>query len=79
MAPRKTGLRRATFKKKTKRNRTTQEAHEVGEGSIVGATEGEITTTEPPKKKGRGPGVLQKSTEILEDHNLANRESRIHM
>ncbi|KAF3336028.1 hypothetical protein FCM35_KLT20535 [Carex littledalei] len=69
MAPGKTGLTRAYSKKRTKRRRQTQEPLVVGEGSIAGA-EGEITTSQPPKKKGRGPGIIRKSTEILEDRPI---------
>ncbi|KAF3326481.1 Plant transposase (Ptta/En/Spm family) [Carex littledalei] len=69
MAPRKTVLRRAYSKKGTKRSRQTQEPLVVGEGSIAGA-EGEITTSEPPKKKGRGPRIIRRSTEILEDRPI---------
>ncbi|KAF3320851.1 hypothetical protein FCM35_KLT14985 [Carex littledalei] len=69
MAPRKTVLRRAYSKKGTKRSRQTQEPLVVGEGSIA-AAEGELTTSEPPKKKGRGPGIIRRSTEILEDRPI---------
>lgn len=69
MAPRKTVLRRAYSKKGTKRSRQAHEPLVVGEGSAAGA-EGEITTSEPPKKKGRGPGIIRRSTEIVEDRPI---------
>lgn len=69
MAPKKSGLTRATSTKRKSMSRKQQVPLEVGEASIAGAA-GQITTHEPPKKKGRGPGILQKSTEVIEDRPI---------
>lgn len=69
MAPRKSALTRATRKRHSKRNAISQPILEVGEGSNANL-EGEITQPEPPKKKGRGPGKIQKSTEVVEDRPI---------
>ena len=65
MAPRKSGLTRATAKKK----RGSAALLEVGEGSNA-RPEGEITPSEPPKKKGRGPGKIRKSTDVVENRPI---------
>lgn len=69
MAPRKSALTRATRKRHSKRNVTSQPVLEVGEGSNANL-EGEITQLEPPKKKGRGAGKIQKSTKVVEDRPI---------
>ena len=69
MAPRKSGLPRATSRKIAKRKRRLQAATDVGEGSNA-SPEGELAPREPPKKKGRGPSIMRKSTDIVEDRPI---------
>lgn len=69
MAPRKSGLTRATRKKHSKTKCTSQPVLEVGEGSNADPDR-EITQQEPPKKKGRGPGKIRKSTDVVEDRPI---------
>lgn len=70
MAPIKTGLTRATSSKRAKRSRKTSfPPLQVDEASNAGA-EGDNATSEPPRKKGRGPGNIRKSTEVLEDRPI---------
>lgn len=67
MAPRKSGLTRETSarKKNQGRKRKSQAVIELGEGSNA-TPDGQITPHVPQKKKGRGPGVIRKSTPIVE-------------
>ncbi|KAF3330251.1 hypothetical protein FCM35_KLT03605 [Carex littledalei] len=70
MAPRKSALSRATStKKKLGRKRKSQAIIELGEGSNA-TSDGEITPTEPVKKKGRGPGLIRKLTNVVEDRPI---------
>ena len=70
MAPRKSGVTRATSKKYTKRKRNTEASVlDIGESSDVIA-QGEIPPTQPTKKKGRGPGNIRQSTEVVEDRPI---------
>jgi hypothetical protein len=41
----------------------------VDEGSNA-RPEGELAPREPPKKKGRGPSIMRKSTDIAEDRPI---------
>ncbi|KAF3338626.1 hypothetical protein FCM35_KLT17463 [Carex littledalei] len=62
MAPKKSALKRsraATYKKK---NRTTDERIESGESSRA-PTEGDLP---PPKRRGRGPGIVRDATDDVE-------------
>lgn len=66
MAPRKTNTSRSSAVKYTRRKRTTDQQLRTGESSNP-MPQGEITVTQPPKKKGRGPGKVLDSTPNIED------------
>ncbi|KAF3338438.1 RING/U-box superfamily protein [Carex littledalei] len=55
--------------KRLGRKRKSQALLELGEGSNA-TSNGEITPTEPVKKKGRGPGLIRKSTNVVEDRPI---------
>jgi len=62
MAPTKSGLKRARATKCTKRKPTTDQLNQNVE-SLDDTAECDIP---PPKKKGRGPGIIRDSTEDIE-------------
>ncbi|KAF3341194.1 Plant transposase (Ptta/En/Spm family) [Carex littledalei] len=66
MAPRKNHTARASAVKYTKRKRTNNQQLHTGETSNA-APQGEITLSQPPKKKGRGPGKVVDSTADIAD------------
>lgn len=65
MAPRKTNTSRATATKYSRKKRTADQQVVTGEGAIA-TPQGEIALSQPPKKKGRGPGKTVDSIEVIE-------------
>lgn len=65
----KTGLQRATSRKFARRKRSSHAVPDVIECSNA-SPDHELAPPEPPKKRGRGPAIMRKSTNILEDRPI---------
>lgn len=69
MPPKKSGLKRATSRKFSKRKRSSQAVADAPDCSNA-SPDRELAPPEPAKKKGRGPAIMRKSTDKLEDRPI---------